>query len=99
MARLQQQYKEQIVPALVKTGIAPEDARRVSLSGCHEVIVTGRAQMGSVEGFINLPKMLRLTLGLEPEIGQNPVEASTPEFKLDFAYAALLTKETLDRLF
>ena len=60
---------EQIVPALVKVGVKPEDARDFSLSGCHEVIVTGRAQMGSVEGFINLPKMLRLTLGLETPLG------------------------------
>jgi formate C-acetyltransferase len=59
----------QIVPALVQTGIAPQDARDFSLSGCHEVIVTGKAQMGSVEGFINLPKVLRLTLGLEPALG------------------------------
>ncbi|MFA6109286.1 MAG: pyruvate formate lyase family protein [Candidatus Latescibacterota bacterium] len=60
---------EQIVPALVRIGVAPEDARDFSLSGCHEVIVTGKAQMGSVEGFVNLPKILRLALGLEPEIG------------------------------
>jgi formate C-acetyltransferase len=60
---------EQIVPALVRTGIRIEDARDFSLSGCHEVIVTGKAQMGSVEGFINLPKVLRLMLGLEPNLG------------------------------
>lgn len=60
---------EQIVPALVRIGVAPEDARDFSLSGCHEVIVTGKAQMGSVEGFVNMPKILRLALGLEPEIG------------------------------
>ena len=60
---------EQIVPALVHVGVAPEDARDFSLSGCHEVIVTGKAQMGSVEGFINMPKLLRLALGLEPELG------------------------------
>ena len=45
-----------------------EDARDFSLSGCHEVIVTGCAQMGSVEGFINMPKILRMTLGLEPAL-------------------------------
>ena len=60
---------EQIVPALVRIGVSPEDARDFSLSGCHEVIVTGKAQMGSVEGFINMPKLLRLALGLEPELG------------------------------
>jgi formate C-acetyltransferase len=60
---------EQIVPALVRIGIRPEDARDFSLSGCHEVIVTGKAQMGSVEGFVNLPKVLRLALGLEPALG------------------------------
>ncbi len=72
---------EQIVPALVKTGIAPEDARRFSLSGCHEVIVTGRAQMGSVEGFINLPKMLRMALGLEPELAAGADPASINSFE------------------
>jgi formate C-acetyltransferase len=60
---------EQIVPALVRIGVRPEDARDFSLSGCHEVIVTGKAQMGSVEGFVNMPQILRLALGLEPEIG------------------------------
>ena len=59
---------EQIVPALVNVGVSPEDARDFSLSGCHEVIVTGKAQMGSVEGFINLPKILRMVLGLEPAL-------------------------------
>ncbi|MDP6779451.1 MAG: pyruvate formate lyase family protein [Candidatus Latescibacteria bacterium] len=60
---------EQIMPALEKIGVRTEDARDFSLSGCHEVIVTGKAQMGSVEGFINMPKMLRLMLGLEPALG------------------------------
>jgi formate C-acetyltransferase len=59
---------EQIVPALVRLGIAPDDARDFSLSGCHEVIVTGKAQMGAVEGFINLPKLLRRVVGLEPAL-------------------------------
>ena len=57
---------EQIVPALVNVGVKPEDARNFSLSGCHEVIVTGMSQMGSVEGFINMPKLLRIALGVEP---------------------------------
>ncbi len=59
---------DQIVPALTRIGVALEDARDFSLSGCHEVIVTGKAQMGSVEGFINLPKILRMVLGLEPAL-------------------------------
>ncbi|MEK7400650.1 MAG: pyruvate formate lyase family protein [Candidatus Poribacteria bacterium] len=59
---------EQIVPALINIGVQPEDARNFSLSGCHEVIVTGMAQMGSVEGFINMPKIMTLALGLEPEL-------------------------------
>lgn len=56
---------EQIVPALMHVGVSAVDARDFSLSGCHEVIVTGKSQMGSVEGFINLPKVLRMALGLE----------------------------------
>jgi len=59
---------EQIVPALVNAGIKREDARDFSLSGCNEVIITGKSQMGSVEGFINMPKILRLALGLEPAL-------------------------------
>lgn len=59
---------EQIVPALVNIGVSPEDARNFSLSGCHEVIVTGMAQMGSVEGFINMPKLIRIVFGLEPSV-------------------------------
>ena len=74
---------EIIVPALMDLGVAPEDARNFSLSGCHEVIVTGRAQMGSVEGFINLPKILRLALGLEP--GLSP----------DFSLESIADEETL----
>jgi len=60
---------EQIVPALANTGIKREDARDFSLSGCNEVIITGKSQMGSVEGFINMPKILRLSLGLESNLG------------------------------
>jgi formate C-acetyltransferase len=58
---------EQLVPALTNLGIVPEDARDYSLSGCQEVIISGKAQMGSVEGFMNLPKTLRVALGLEPD--------------------------------
>ena len=67
---------EQIVPALVNAGIKPKDARDFSLSGCHEVIITGKSQMGSVEGFINMPMILRLALGFEPALG-NGVNLST----------------------
>jgi pyruvate formate-lyase/glycerol dehydratase family glycyl radical enzyme len=59
---------EQIIPALMHVGVAQEDARNFSLSGCHEVIVTGKSQMGAVEGMVNLPKMIRIALGLEPEL-------------------------------
>lgn len=59
---------ERIVYALHRAGVSLEDARDFSLSGCHEVIVTGRAQMGSVEGFINMPLILRMALGLEPAL-------------------------------
>ncbi len=59
---------EQIVSALVHAGVAEQDARNFSLSGCHEVIVTGKSQMGAVEGMVNLPKTIRIALGLEPDI-------------------------------
>jgi formate C-acetyltransferase len=71
---------EQIVNALHGIGVSLEDARDFSLSGCHEVIVTGRAQMGSVEGFINMPKLLHMALGLEPAL-QGGVE---PDAITDF---------------
>ncbi len=59
---------EQIVPALVHAGVAEEDARNFSLSGCHEVTIAGKSQMGTVEGMVNMPKILRVALGLEPEL-------------------------------
>jgi pyruvate-formate lyase len=62
----------QIIPALTRLGVAIEDARDFSLSGCQEVIVSGKAQMGSVEGFLNLPKTLRMALGLELESAELP---------------------------
>jgi formate C-acetyltransferase len=71
---------EQIVPALASVGVRIEDARDFSLSGCHEVIVTGRAQMGSVEGFVNMPKVLRMTLGLEPGLQPDADVASLDSF-------------------
>jgi len=72
---------EQIVPALMNVGVSAEDARNFSLSGCHEVIVTGMAQMGSVEGFVNMPKIIRIALGLEPSIknGFNPSKITNYE--------------------
>jgi formate C-acetyltransferase len=82
---------EQIVPALAGIGVSLEDARDFSLSGCHEVIVTGRAQMGSVEGFINLPKVLRMALGLEPALQAEARldELTTPAALWDALSAAL----------
>lgn len=76
---------ESIVPALVRLGVAAEDARDFSLSGCHEVIVTGKAQMGAVEGFINLPKLLRALLGLEPALGGAADLASLDTFEKLYA--------------
>jgi len=72
---------DQIVPALTRIGVSLEDARDFSLSGCHEVIVTGKAQMGSVEGFINMAKLLRMTLGLEPALQPDVclADLTTPE--------------------
>ncbi|HDZ20279.1 hypothetical protein LCGC14_0205140 [marine sediment metagenome] len=58
----------QIVPALVHAGVAEADARDFSLSGCHEVMVTGKCQMGAVEGMVNIPKVIRIALGLEPDL-------------------------------
>ena len=59
---------EQIVPALTSIGVTIEDARNYSLSGCNEVIVSGMAQMGSVEGFVNIPKAIEMALGLVPDL-------------------------------
>ena len=72
---------EQIVPGLVGVGIELEDARDFTLSGCHEVIITGRSQMGAVEGFINLPKILEMSLGLDPVLsnGADPAAIDSEE--------------------
>jgi pyruvate-formate lyase len=59
---------EVIVPALVKIGVALEDARDFSLSGCHEVIISGKSHMGSVQGMVNMPIILRMALGLERDL-------------------------------
>jgi formate C-acetyltransferase len=72
---------ERIVRALCHAGVAVEDARDFSLSGCHEVIVTGKAQMGSVEGFINLPKVLLMALGLEPALQPETDLAGITDFE------------------
>ena len=76
---------EQIIPALTRVGVALADARDFSLSGCQEVIVSGKAQMGSVEGFCNLPKVLRMALDLEPESAALPPSPLT-------TFAELLTR-------
>lgn len=56
---------EQIVPALVRIGIAPADARDYCPSGCHEVMISGKSQMGALMGEFNLPKTLGCVLGVE----------------------------------
>jgi formate C-acetyltransferase len=66
---------EQIVPALVHAGIPLEDARDFCLSGCHEVAISGRSHMGACEGMFNMPKLLRMALGLEPRL-REPAELS-----------------------
>jgi len=72
---------EQIVPALMAVGVAEADARNFSLSGCHEVMVSGKSQMGSVEGMFNAPKMLRVALGLEPEIAPGVTPAAIDSYE------------------
>jgi pyruvate formate-lyase/glycerol dehydratase family glycyl radical enzyme len=69
---------EAIVPSLQAIGVSPEDARSYSLSGCNEVIISGKGHMGSVEGFINMPKILEMVLGLETGL-QNNVQMKTFE--------------------
>ena len=56
---------EQIVPALIKIGISPEDARNFCPSGCHEIMIPGKSQMGSLMGEFNLPKTLNCVLGVD----------------------------------
>ena len=63
---------EVIVPALQRIGVDMADAKNFSLSGCHEVIVTGMSQMGSVEGFVNMAKVGRMAMGLEPQLYKCP---------------------------
>ena len=70
-----------IVPALERIGVSTVDARNFSLSGCHEVIVTGMSQMGSVEGFVNMSKIVRMALGLEPGLYPPPDMSSIDSFE------------------
>ncbi len=56
---------EQIVPALVNIGIPPADARDYCPSGCHEIMIPGKSQMGALMGEFNLPKTLTHLLGVE----------------------------------
>ncbi|MFA5206296.1 MAG: pyruvate formate lyase family protein [Lentisphaeria bacterium] len=56
---------EQIVPALVRIGIAPADAWDYCPSGCHEIMIPGKSQMGALMGEFNLPKTLGCVLGIE----------------------------------
>ena len=56
---------EVMIRGLRGLGVDHKDAVNYSLSGCNEVIVTGKSHMGSVEGFLNLLKPLEILLGLE----------------------------------
>jgi len=52
-----------VVQNLVKIGVAFEDAVNYSESGCNETIITGRSQMGNIEGHINIVQSFERVLG------------------------------------
>ena len=74
---------ETIVPGLCKVGASLEDARDYSLSGCNEVILTGKSHMGSVEGFINMPKLLEVAMGIEKPYGNGADDAPVNLERID----------------
>ena len=69
---------EVIVGALIRIGIAPEDARDYCPSGCNELMIPGKSQMGALEGLFNLPKTLGCLFGLEPLPSGELLKAATP---------------------
>ena len=57
---------EVVVEALTRIGIPLADARDYCPSGCNEIMIPGKSQMGALEGEFNLPKTLRCLFGLDP---------------------------------
>lgn len=51
-----------IIKGLVKAGVSPEDAVEYSVSGCNETVITGRSQMGALQGHINMIHALETML-------------------------------------
>jgi len=51
---------------LERIGVKPEDARSFTPSGCNEIMIPGKSQMGALMGQINMPKTLLYALGAEP---------------------------------
>jgi len=56
---------DQIIPALERIGVKTEDARDFTPSGCNEIMIPGKSQMGALMGEFNLPKTLLCATGVE----------------------------------
>lgn len=51
-----------MIPGITSLGIPFEAAVDYSLSGCNEMVITGKSQMGSLEGHINIVTALEKTI-------------------------------------
>lgn len=56
------------IPSLVRAGIAPDDAANYSPSGCNEVMIPGKSQMGALQGHFNVLKLLNILFGQTPPL-------------------------------
>lgn len=63
---------EVLVPNMLQAGFALEEARDYSIVGCTEETVPGLSEPWLTGGFLNLPKILELTIfdGYDPVLGR-----------------------------
>jgi formate C-acetyltransferase len=63
---------EVIIPMMLDKGIAQEDANNYSILGCVEPIIEGKSDPRPNIGYVNLPKILEITLnnGRDPMTGE-----------------------------
>lgn len=59
---------EIFIPSLIRVGIAPDDAANYSTSGCNEVMIPGKSQMGALQGHFNVLKLLNILFGQTPPL-------------------------------
>ncbi len=53
---------DSMIPMLIEQGIAPEDAENYAVGGCQEPIIMGKDNANSTNSWLNLAKVLEVTL-------------------------------------